>query len=721
MGKATFMSLDNMKHLIEILSNFFKDKYGFVLKVDTDMKQMLLRAMTDVDSKSKTDPLKEKNRSVLYVMRDVIVQKFSLESTDALSSIQDQAPPAKLGRMSDPPIANSTDTTALGARLERLEQLRTENTDRIPRFEDVHNTLDEVAMNDDEFQRRLDSMRSQREDLMVSEKEPKGGGRDASLPEGNASFSEGNASFSEGNVSFSEERNVMLSDKSVTEGILRQDNGGSGLRQDNGGGSGSGLRQDNGGSGSGLRQDNGGGSGSGLRPKKSTPLPVDANDDSLSFYKDNIDRTRSMSLRSNALVPTFRQEITQVSPPLTHLEDRYLMINSADRNWLVDTLRYKYKVRFTNSGTPPLRVPIYENNPTVPFTMTESYNGIPNEMGFKYKGVFYPAYDGAASKGNEIGQEELSNLTERNAHITTNFTNIVSLRVTNVTLPTEIINATVGITNINLQDGAPFEFAHPYVLLQIDELQNVYEGTNESIRRSFCQLQYDRYFKTPNGRGYVILKPVQEERKMFRPAPLSTLPNMSLSLIKPNGELVNDSYDGLEIVDIRKDNLYIRVTTHKFFKKDDIFVGDTIVFKQVQLFVTYSDSSVAIDGETLPAQNEEYISKFNDFINRTKGHMVISIGDPTTGGMYNSFCVRGPLGVDYDTGLLGETEFGSEAFQIMEELGNFARRVEFSLSQISSSERESYTDSYRNGQLINLSLQNTISMILEMKVADVTF
>ena len=697
MGKATFMSLDNMKHLIEILSNFFKDKYGFVLKVDTDMKQMLLRAMTDVDSKSKTDPLKEKNRAVLYVMRDVIVQKFSLESTGA-SSLQEQAPPAKLGRMSDPPITNSTDTAALGARLERLEQLRTENTDRIPRFEDVHNTLDEVAMNDDEFQRRLDSMRSQRDDLVVSDKEPKGGVRDASLSQRNVSFSSeerngasfsseerNGASFSSEErkgVSFSEERNVMLSDKSVTNSTLAPPV---------------------------------------FNSKKSTPLPVDANDDSLSFYKDNLERTRSMSLGSNALLPTFRQEITQMSPPLTHLEDRYLMINSADRNWLVDTLRYKYKVRFTNSGTPALRVPIYENNPTVPFTMTESYNGIPNEMGFKYKDVFYPAYDSAASKGNEIGEEELSTLTERNAHITTNFTNIVSLRVTNVTLPTEIINATVGITNINLQDGAPFEFAHPYVLLQIEELQNVYEGTNESIRRSFCQLQYDRYFKTPNGRGYVILKPVQEERKMFRPAPLSTLPNMSLSLIKPNGELVNDSYDGLEIVDIRKENLYIRVTTHKFFKKDDIFVGDTVVFKQVQLFVTYSDSSITIDGETLPAQNEEYISKFNDFINRTKGHMVISIGDPTTGGMYNSFCVRGPLGVDYDTGLLGETEFGSEAFQIMDELGNFARRVEFSLSQISSSERESYIDSYRNGQLINLSLQNTISMILEMKVADVTF
>ena len=696
MGKATFMSLDNMKNLIEILSNFFKDKYGFVLKADRDMKQMLLRAMTDVDAKSKTEPMKEKNRTVLHVMRDVIIQKFSLDSEGSSSSIQEQSPPAKLGRMSDPPITNSTDTAVLGSRLERLEQLRTENTERIPRFEDVHNTLDEVAMNDEEFQRRLDNMRSARDDVLVTErdtKEARNGGQNH--PDSDTALLEGKSSPpQQRHVTFSDERNVMLSDNSVTNNAIT-DRTFTDVSQ---------ARSPR------LHSS-----------KKSTPLEVDTNSDSISFYKENMERTRNMSLDTNAMTPTFRQEITQMSPPLTHVEERYLMINSMDRNWLVDTLRYKYKVRFTNSGMPPLRVPIYENNQTVPFTTTESYNGIRNDMGFKYKGIFYPAYDKDASKGNEIGQEELTNLTERNAHITTNFTNIVSLRVTNVTLPTEIMNATVGITNINLQDGIPFEFAHPYVLIQIEELQNVYEGTNESIRRSFCQLQYHRYFKTPNGRGYVILKPVQEERKPFRPAPLSTLPNMSLSLIKPNGELVSESFDGLEVVDIRKDNMYVRITTHKFFRKDDIFVGDTMVFKNVQLFVTYSDGSVMVDGETLPAQNEEYISKFNDFINRTKGHSVISIGDPTTGGMYNSFCVRGPLGVDYDTGLLGETEFGSEAFQIMEELGNFARRMEFSLSQISSTEREVYTDSYRNGQLINLSLQNTISMILETKVADVTF
>ena len=65
------------------------------------------------------------------------------------------------------------------------------------------------------------------------------------------------------------------------------------------------------------------------------------------------------------------------------------------------------------------------------------------------------------------------NLTERNAHISSDFKDVVSIRVTNLTVPTEIMNATVGITNINLQEGTPFELAHPYVLLQIDELQNV--------------------------------------------------------------------------------------------------------------------------------------------------------------------------------------------------------------------------------------------------------
>ena len=48
---------------------------------------------------------------------------------------------------------------------------------------------------------------------------------------------------------------------------------------------------------------------------------------------------------------------------------------------------------------PVLRVPIHENNPTVPHTMTESYKGVANEWGYKYNGSWYGAYDEASPKG----------------------------------------------------------------------------------------------------------------------------------------------------------------------------------------------------------------------------------------------------------------------------------------------------------------------------------
>lgn len=633
MGRGDFISLENMKQLIEIMRSFFKDNYEFDLQVDSELKKLMLHAMNDVESKHKGLPIKERNRTLLHVMRDVVIKKFQL-GTNANPA----TPPAKLGRMRDPPLTSAEDASSLGSRLERLEQLRTENKERIPRFEDVHNALDETAMNDDEFQRRLQTMQSEREQV------------------------EGPSSSSAAQQ--------LPSSSSAAAAVV-------------------------------------------------TPSPTEGLDDSLGFYKRNTARNDEMA--EERIPPTYRQQITQSVPPQTHVEERYLMINSADRNWLVDTLRYRYRVKFTNSGMPVLRVPIHENNPTVPHTMTESYKGVANEWGFKYHGSWYGAYDEASPKGEIIGYEEMVNLTERNAHISSDFKDVVSIRVTNLTVPTEIMNATVGITNINLQEGTPFEFAHPYVLLQIDELQNVYEGTNDAIRRSFCQLQYHRYFKTPNGRGYVILKPVQEERKVFRPTPLAGLPNMSISLIKPNGELINDSFDGLEISDIRKDNLYVKITTHKFFKKDDIFVGDTLIFKNVRIFSMFNDGSLVVNGETLPVQNEEYIGKFNDFINRTKGHSVLSLGDATSGGMYNTFFVRGPLGVDHHTGLLGETEAGSEAFTVMAELGNFAARLDYSLTQLSIAEKDAYTHEYRNGQIINLSLQNTISMVLETQVPDANF
>ena len=76
---------------------------------------------------------------------------------------------------------------------------------------------------------------------------------------------------------------------------------------------------------------------------------------------------------------------------------------------------------------------------------------------------------------------------------------------------------------------------------------DVYDGTNEAIRDAFCKFVYQRHFKSANGRGYVVMQPMQDEIKEFHPTPLSSLNNLSLSIRRPNGTLVNDSRDDYRV------------------------------------------------------------------------------------------------------------------------------------------------------------------------------
>ena len=109
-----------------------------------------------------------------------------------------------------------------------------------------------------------------------------------------------------------------------------------------------------------------------------------------------------------------------------------------------------------------------------------------------------------------------------------------------------------------------YNFNFPYILCYIDEFQDIYDGTDNIIRKTFCQLQYHDYMKTPNGRGYVIFKPVQEEKKIFYPSYLSSLPTLNISLRKPNGELLDKSEDGLTVFHIAPEqNYYLKIRTRK--------------------------------------------------------------------------------------------------------------------------------------------------------------
>ena len=103
---------------------------------------------------------------------------------------------------------------------------------------------------------------------------------------------------------------------------------------------------------------------------------------------------------------------------------------------------------------------------------------------------------------------------------------------------------------------------------------------------------------------------------------------------------------------------------------------------------------------------KENMDKFNAFINKHEGHIIHSNGDPNDNGYYNSFFINGP----------GEFDENIGKFIVEENLMNTLS--EFNQFLIDNDFFQSSSDTYENGSVLNMSLQNSISMTVEMYKPD---
>ena len=214
------------------------------------------------------------------------------------------------------------------------------------------------------------------------------------------------------------------------------------------------------------------------------------------------------------------------------------------------------------------------------------------------------------------------------------FKNVLSLAATCVIIPMDATRSLTAATvagSIGQNTDATF-FGYPYLTLNIDNLQTV-EGTNDALRNAFAVLKYDRSYRAQNGRGYIILKPVQEEVKVFHPAPLASLNNLHLSLMKPNGVLLSNTQDDyrIEYVEYEAFNrLYVKLVTDKYFDKNEFFLGDNVYVRNC----TVQPPSIALA----------------DFLNRPEGHDVVQLGQPNDQNFYKTFYILAPGVLDQDAG-----------------------------------------------------------------------
>nr|QOI90412.1 hypothetical protein HWQ62_00276 [Pyramimonas orientalis virus] len=662
-----FLTVDNMKNLIQIMHNVMREKYNITLSPnDASVKNVFLHIMkkVDEDQENESMALIEKNKLTLKIVKEIVRSKskntpssatpigFSgvgTQDTNVANRDAEIYPDRHNVYDSHRPLEVKTTSVNqdISAKMKNIENTRKqENVKEVKEFNDINKTICDQSFDDADFKNKMKELESNRTtfDNKLQDMFPLSNDKDE--------------------FSFVEKRNTDMSS------ILNKNVG---------------------------------------------------DVDPAAFFKQNNDinehQKHTIETDQNLVPSSYKNLAMSTIIPKesfhgSKLEKRYVLINSYDRNWLVDKNRYQYKIRFSYNTNDVIKIPYYDNNPTVPHTKTEKSNGIKNDFGWVDKnGVFHDPYnpdlalsENVDSDGKfvELGFEDVEIVVDQDASMVGTFKDIYSIKITNVTIPSEIYNNYVNTGNFNDKSHYyNYNFNFPYILCNINEFQDIYDGTDDSIRKTFCQLQYDNYIQGPNGRGYIILKPVQQEIKTFYPNSLSSLPTLNISLTKPNGELLNKAEDGVSVFHIALHQAYyLKITTKTYFEKDDFCKGDYVRIKNFNL---YQISTTILKSD---------MDLFNSFINRTEGHVIYENGDPNENGYYNSFYIYGPGSFDKHIGkFVGEENL----FQTLAQFNQLLIDNDFFQG---SDQDTALSTPYENGFLLNMSLQNSISMTIEMYKPD---
>lgn len=232
------------------------------------------------------------------------------------------------------------------------------------------------------------------------------------------------------------------------------------------------------------------------------------------------------------------------------------------------------------------------------------------------------------------------------ANLSKPYRNIESIKFTSLILPMEIEEEK---SIINSQPKSYYfhenKLAFPYVMLQIDEMSDMYDGFNQAAQKCHTQFGYDRAYKAPNGRGYIVMKPLQDEIKQY-PNLLGVLPKLTMSVVRPNGTLFNNSMDNYSVIKIDYtvyNDKYIQIVFDKYFDKNEFYIGDNIMIKGFVI-----KQPVPPD----PCLSPSHYQRMTDWVNRSEGHEIHQLGEANEHGFTNNVFVSAPSTFDQSAGKL---------------------------------------------------------------------
>lgn len=353
-----------------------------------------------------------------------------------------------------------------------------------------------------------------------------------------------------------------------------------------------------------------------------------------------------------------------------------IIVNSIDRDWTNTTdTPFNFRVKFSPESEQSVSYPLYENNPTIPATQSQSNSGSRgnnNTSGwYDSSGTFRMAYDPSQPLGNEIGQEYITIKEPQYAPISTEYRNIISIKLSNAILPNHKKTIDYTTTTNYLSN-------YQYINVRIDELENTLEGTNTGLRKSFAVLHPKKQDDAQNT-SFIEYKNVNEWDSKIN---LNTLPFMTIQCYDPLNKLISNFNDTVNIEfiyyvhtdtdDTQTEKIAIR--TSEFFDTNEFPVGSRIYIKD---YLYRDDTTV-------------YGNSLNEFINRDTGHVIIGT-DVSDSDLYLKNIIHIPKPASFNT-LTGNID--NEAWYTLLKLSGFTNDP----STISDDE---------TGKIINLNMQTT--------------
>ena len=271
--------------------------------------------------------------------------------------------------------------------------------------------------------------------------------------------------------------------------------------------------------------------------------------------------------------------------------------------------------------------------------------------------------------------------TQTGASIDTLYRNVVSIEVLKVIFPHDRLS--IPFDNriyLDLQ-------SYPFLIMDIDEIDGVYRGSNNTLNEAFALLLFDKAFDSDVlthdqiantltttddikkrfarqfTRGYMSFCPFLFEKKKYFITPIASLNRLSIRFLRPDGQYISVDKDHLNISGIAYVNVsdfeltgtngfprvttgkYVRITTSTYFSNRTFRIGDVIKIRN------YSINA---------SSNNE--GQFQEFINRDRGHVIINLDQEFTGGsenegFLNNIYISPPGEINYNTGSLDTSTY----------------------------------------------------------------